>query len=129
MRSFCSAKASFIFSTENISVFGSKVLKHFRSSPLNKLVKLTMPLTTGPRSVFCLNIHVYTFLGEIIFIHFSRGDNCSVSLSASHQQSPTQEKVYSHKEMNFSPGSQFFTFIDDPLGQQKERQKRLLSLK
>ena len=30
-RSFCSAKASLIFSTENISVFGYKVVKHLRS--------------------------------------------------------------------------------------------------
>ena len=28
MRSFCRAKASLIFSTKNISVFGNKVIKH-----------------------------------------------------------------------------------------------------
>ena len=31
VRSFCSAKASFIFSTKNISVFGHKVVKHLTS--------------------------------------------------------------------------------------------------
>ena len=49
MRSFCSAKASLIFSTKNISVFGYKVVKHLTSWPLNELVKLTMLWTTGPR--------------------------------------------------------------------------------
>ena len=48
MRSFCSAKASLIFSTKNFSVFGYKVVKHLTSWPLNKLVKLTMLWTTGP---------------------------------------------------------------------------------
>ena len=43
-----------LVSTKKISVFGYKVLKHFTSSPLNKLIKLTMPLTTGPRFVFFL---------------------------------------------------------------------------
>ena len=50
MRSFCSAKASLIFSTKNISVFGHKVVKHLTSWPLNELVKLTMLWTTGPKS-------------------------------------------------------------------------------
>ena len=31
VRSFCSAKASLIFSTKNISVFGYKVIKHLMS--------------------------------------------------------------------------------------------------
>ena len=48
MRSFCIAKASLIFSTKNISVFGYKVIKHLTSWPLNELVKLTMLWTTGP---------------------------------------------------------------------------------
>ena len=42
VRSFCSAKASLIFSTKNFSVFGYKVVKHLTSWPLNKLIKLTM---------------------------------------------------------------------------------------
>ena len=49
MRSFCSAKASLIFSTKNFSVFGYKVVKHWPSWPLNELVKLTILRTTGPR--------------------------------------------------------------------------------
>ena len=48
VRSFCSAKASLIFSTKNISVFGYKVIKHLTNWPLNELVKLTMLWTTGP---------------------------------------------------------------------------------
>ena len=47
MRSFCSAKASLIFSTKNISLFCYKVVKHLTSLPLNELVKLTMLWTTG----------------------------------------------------------------------------------
>ena len=49
VRSFCNAKASHIFSTKNISVFGYKVVKHLTSWPHNELVKLTMLWTTGPR--------------------------------------------------------------------------------
>ena len=49
MRSFCTAKAPLIFSANNISEFGYKVVKHLTSLPLNELVKLTMLLTTGPR--------------------------------------------------------------------------------
>ena len=48
MRSFCSAKASLIFSTKNISVFGYKVLKQLTSWPLNELVKLTCFEQLGP---------------------------------------------------------------------------------
>ena len=49
VRSFCSAKASLTFSTKKFIVFGYKVVKHLTSRPLNKLVKLTMLWTTGPR--------------------------------------------------------------------------------
>ena len=41
-------KSSLIFSTKSISVFGYKVIKHLRSRPLTKLVKLMMLSTTGP---------------------------------------------------------------------------------
>ena len=54
MRSFCSAKASLIFSTKNFSIFGYKVVKHLTSWPLNELVKLTMLWTTGPRLFWLL---------------------------------------------------------------------------
>ena len=49
VKSFCTAKASLIFSAKNISVFGYKVIKHLMSWPLNELDKLTMLWTTGPR--------------------------------------------------------------------------------
>ena len=42
------AKASHIFSTKIIRVFGYKVVKYLTSWPLNELVKLTMLWTTGP---------------------------------------------------------------------------------
>ena len=48
---FAVAKASLIFSTKNISVFGNKVVKHLTSWPLHELVKLTMLWRTGPRSI------------------------------------------------------------------------------
>ena len=38
VRSFCNAKASLIFSTKNISVFGYKIVKHLTNCPLNELV-------------------------------------------------------------------------------------------
>ena len=38
------------FSKKNISVFGSKIIKHLMSGPLNELVKLRMLSTTGPWS-------------------------------------------------------------------------------
>ena len=45
------AKASHIFTTKNVSVFGYKVLKHLTSWLLNELVKLTMLWTTGSRLI------------------------------------------------------------------------------
>ena len=51
VRSFCSAKASLIFSARNISVFGYKMVKHLMSWSLNELIKLTMLWTTGPRTL------------------------------------------------------------------------------
>ena len=38
----CIAKASLVYSTKKISVFGYNVVKHLKSLPLNELVKLTM---------------------------------------------------------------------------------------
>ena len=48
MRSFCTVKASLIFSTKNISVFGYKMVKHLMSRLLNELVKLMLQ----PRDLF-----------------------------------------------------------------------------
>ena len=44
-------EASLIFSTKNIGVVCYNVVKHLMSWPLNELVKLTMLLTTGPRTI------------------------------------------------------------------------------
>ena len=56
LRRFCTAKASFIFSTKNSSVFGYKVVKLLTSWPLNKLVMLTMLWTTVPSSATNLTL-------------------------------------------------------------------------
>ena len=69
MRSFCSAKASLIFSTKNISVFGYKAVKHLTSWPLNELIKLTMLWTTGP----CTISHILMVTGS------ESEDNCLFS--------------------------------------------------
>ena len=61
MRSFCSVKASLIFSTKNISVFDCKVVKHLTSWPLNELAKLTMLWTTGPRMIVIPNFYTTFF--------------------------------------------------------------------
>ena len=53
MRSFCIAKASLIFSTKNISLFGYEVVKHLTSWPLNELVKLMIE-QLGPDAFVCL---------------------------------------------------------------------------
>ena len=45
---FALQKILSFFSTKNIPVFGYKVVKHLTSWPLNELVNLTMPWTTGP---------------------------------------------------------------------------------
>ena len=58
MRS-CSAKASLIFSTKNISVFGYKVVKHLTSWSLNELVKLTMLWTTGALDAIWFADHIF----------------------------------------------------------------------
>ena len=70
MRSFCSAKASLIFSTKNINVFGYKVVKHLMSWPLNKLVKLKMLWTIWP---WCLNNYPTNFVYRLfhLWIHQS----------------------------------------------------------
>ena len=70
MWSFCSAKASLIFSTKNFSVFGYKVIKHLTSWLLNELVKLTMLWTTGPRSVLFVSP---SFSDTMLPLRTSRG--------------------------------------------------------
>ena len=66
-------KASFIFSTKNIAVFGYKSVKHLTSWPLNGLIKLTMLWTTGPKVVYAMGkcqislIHVLQKLQPSMF--------------------------------------------------------------
>ena len=63
-------EASLIFSTKSISVFCYKVLKQFRSWPLNNLFKLMMLWTTGPRFIVYL----------ILEWHKQKEHNCSVTV-------------------------------------------------
>ena len=48
MSSFCSAKATHIFSAKNIRILHIEVAKTVNENTLNELVKLTMLWTTGP---------------------------------------------------------------------------------
>ena len=84
MRSFCTAKASLIFSTKNFSVFGYKAVKHLTSWPLNELVKLTMLWTTWPWSFECIIILLFYFL------------NCSFCFRAKKWQ-----RGYRHAALHF----------------------------
>ena len=49
--SFCSAKATHIFSAKNIRILYIESAETVNKITLNKLVKLTMLWTTGPRSI------------------------------------------------------------------------------
>ena len=50
MSSFCSAKATHIFSAKNIRILYIESAKTVNEMTLNELVKLTTLRTTGPRS-------------------------------------------------------------------------------
>ena len=52
MSSFCSAKATHIFSAKNIRLLYIESAKTVNEMTLNELVKLTMFWTTGPRSSY-----------------------------------------------------------------------------
>ena len=49
MSSFCSAKATHIFSAKNIRILYIESAKTVKEMTLNEIVKLTTLLTTGPR--------------------------------------------------------------------------------
>ena len=101
MKSFCSAKASLIFSTKIFSVLGYKVIKHETSWALNELLKLTMLWTTGPRTSFseqnnrrpsCVLTVIYTKFPKrktseknhsLKWLHFLKQLNCIISLNKS----------------------------------------------
>ena len=52
--SFCSAKATHIFSAKNIRILYIESAKTVNEMTLNELVKLTMLWTTGPRTFYIL---------------------------------------------------------------------------
>ena len=91
VRSFCTAKASVIFSTKNISVLGYKVIKHLTSWPLNELVKLTMLWTTRPWPLSC-----HCFPGVLIYIFYR-----ATSKDAVHRMKPIIF-MYAHRFGSFS---------------------------
>ena len=56
--SFCSAKATHIFSTKNIRILYIESAKTVNEMTLNELVKLTMLWTTGPRLIWALVVWI-----------------------------------------------------------------------
>ena len=63
MSSFCSAKATHIFSAKNIRILYIESTKTVNKMNLNELVKLTTLSTTGPRYLMphFLNLYLRTF--------------------------------------------------------------------
>ena len=70
--SFCSAKATHIFSAKNIRILYIESAKTVNEMTLNELVKLTTLWTTGPWS-----LRVLETLGRVSAISFN-GDNLGV---------------------------------------------------
>ena len=60
--SFCSAKATHIFSAKNIRVLYIESIKTVNKMTLNELVKLTMLWTTGPRNTDILKRYMHNNL-------------------------------------------------------------------
>ena len=56
--SFCSAKATHIFSAKNIRILYIESTKAVNEMTLNELVKLTMLWTTGPRMLMFYKLHI-----------------------------------------------------------------------
>ena len=59
--SFCSAKATHIFSAKNIRILCIESARRVNEMTLNELVKLTTLWTTGPRFVHCQHLMHATF--------------------------------------------------------------------
>ena len=72
------AKASHIFSTKNISVFGYKIVKHLTSWPLNELVKLTKLWTNWALSSLFFTCHVWVLYR--LFFHLMFRAECAIQL-------------------------------------------------
>ena len=73
--SFCSAKATHIFSAKNIRMLCIESAKTVNEMTLNELVKLTTLWTTGPRT-FPENVHyhLYEFLDRLSDGEWDRKD-------------------------------------------------------
>ena len=77
--SFCSAKATHIFSAKNIRILYIESAKTVNEMTLNELVKLTTLWTTGPRLPACyyahakngLNLHVHVLIFCMLECTFS----------------------------------------------------------
>ena len=63
MSSFCSAKATHIFSAKNIRILYIESAKTVNEMTLNKLVKLTTLCTTGPRMSNVCNSCTMVYVG------------------------------------------------------------------
>ena len=64
--SFCSAKATHIFSAKNIRILYIESAKTVNEVTLNELVKLTTLWTTEPSSLYCSNTRKLAQTLEII---------------------------------------------------------------
>ena len=74
---FAMQKLLSFFSTKNFSVFGYKVVKHLTTWPFNKIIKLTMLWTTGPRSLLVSS-------DGFLFLEFARQISNHTGLTSSH---------------------------------------------
>ena len=73
--SFCSAKATHIFSAKNIRILYIESAKTVNEMTLNKLVKLTTLWTTGP-CTFCLKICLIWSFGTYFALWSESNDVC-----------------------------------------------------
>ena len=71
--SFCSAKATHIFSAKNIRILCIESAKTVNKMTLNELVKLTMLWTTGPRSLshagYLISLKEFTWHITLLQVH------------------------------------------------------------
>ena len=72
--SFCSAKATHIFSAKNIRILYIEFAKTVNEMTLNELVKLTTLWTTGPRNY---KLHYSEIRGHVLWPPYGITTNCS----------------------------------------------------
>ena len=80
--SFCSAKATHIFSAKNIRILYIKSAKTVNEMTLNELVKLTMLWTTGPWPL-ALSSDSFTYIHRLTYLIFPlsiRSPSCTITV-------------------------------------------------